>query len=95
MAQADYTGWIVRSGAGHDRGELFCVVGAEEGGQRLLLCDGKTRRLAKPKRKKPAHVTALAPCDDPAIQKLREGTLPSNKELRRALAAFRAEHKEG
>ena len=25
----DHTGWIVRSTAGHDRGELFCVVGQE------------------------------------------------------------------
>ena len=95
MAQADYTGWIVRSGAGHDRGELFCVVGAEEGGQRLLLADGKRRRLASPKAKKLVHVTALALYDHPVIQKLREGIPPSNKELRRALAAFRAEHKEG
>lgn len=95
MAHSDYTGWIVRSEAGHDRGELFCVVGTEEQERLLLLCDGKARRLAKPKRKKPGHVTALALYDHPVIQKLREGTPPSNKELRRALAAFRAEHKEG
>lgn len=88
----DPIGSIVRSEAGRDRGECFCVVAEEEG--YLLLADGKHRRVERPKRKKPGHVSPLtgeSRYDHPAIQKLREGTLPSNKELRRALAAFRAE----
>ena len=40
---------IVRSLAGRDKGELFCVVGTE--GAYLLLCDGKRRRAERPKRK--------------------------------------------
>ena len=54
---------------------------------------------SRPKRKKLGHVETLSDhlhmYQHPAIQKLREGIPPSNKELRRALAAFRAEHKEG
>ena len=45
---------IVLSKAGHDEGKLFMVVGAE--GERLLLCDGKNRRLDNPKCKSPKHV---------------------------------------
>ena len=66
---------IVRSLAGHDRGGLFCVLDTD--GPYLLLCDGKRRKLENPKRKKAVH-TAPA------------GNL-SNRDIRRALAAFRAE----
>ncbi len=95
----DYTGWIVRATAGREQGELFCVVGVDQEQGKLLLADGKHRRMACPKRKKLGHVETLSDhlhmYQHPAIQKLREGIPPSNKELRRALAAFRAEHKEG
>ena len=41
-------GDVVRSLAGHDKGELFCVVDA--GGGFLLLANGKERKLHSPKR---------------------------------------------
>ena len=95
----DYTGWIVQANAGRDKDGIFCVVGVDQEGRVLLLADGKRRRLSRPKRKKLGHVETLSDhlhmYQHPAIQKLREGIPPSNKELRRALAAFRAEHKEG
>ena len=89
----DYTGWIVRAQAGRDKGGLFCVMGIVQEGRRLLLADGKRRRAARPKRKKLGHVTCLTDSrhqfDHPAIQKLKQGEALSDKELRRALAAFR------
>ena len=86
----DYTGWIVRSTAGHDKGELFCVTGMEGG--YLLLVDGKRRKLSRPKRKKPGHVEvedsgAYQQLD---LQRFRMGEEISDRALRRALAAFRA-----
>ena len=88
----DYTGWIVRATAGRDRGGLFCVVGVEE--ERLLLSDGKRRKMARPKKKKLGHVEVLTDrlhqYDHPAIEKLKQGQALTDKELRRALAAFRA-----
>ena len=83
----DYTGWIVRATAGRDKGGLFYVVGGDREG-RLLLCDGKRRKLARPKAKKPRHVEPLPEFDHPAIQKLKQGEALSDKALRRALAAF-------
>ena len=84
-------GQIVRSLAGHDKQGLFCVIGAQ--GEHLLLADGKRRRAAHPKAKKPRHVEALTPpdrpFDHPAIQKLKQGEPVSDRELRRALAAFK------
>lgn len=47
-------GAVVRALAGHDSGTLYCVVDTE--GDFLLLADGKTRRLARLKRKRRKHV---------------------------------------
>ena len=86
----DYTGWIVRATAGRDRDGLLCVVGVDQGRKRLLLADGKRRKLARPKAKDLGHVKLLtAGFDHPAMQKLKQGEALSDKALRRALAAFR------
>ena len=83
------TGWLVRSQAGHDKGTLLCVAGRE--GEFLLLADGKRRRLAAPKRKKPGHVELVdaGVFPHPALQALRRGEPVTDRALRRALAAFR------
>lgn len=89
----DYTGRIVQATAGRDKDGVFCVVGADREGDRfrLLLADGKRRRTAKPKRKKLGHVRFLTrdTFPHPAMQKLKQGEPLSDRELRRALAAFK------
>ena len=82
------TGWIVRAEAGRDKGGVFCVVGEADG--LLLLADGRRRRMSRPKRKKPGHVSVLdrGAFGHPAVGKLKEGKPVSDRELRRALAAF-------
>lgn len=90
----DYLGWIVRSTAGRDKDGIFFVVGVDQERNRLLLADGKHRKTAKPKAKKPGHVELLEDrqhgYDHPTIEKLKQGQALTDKELRRALAAFRA-----
>ena len=84
------TGRIVQAAAGRDKGGFFCVVGLDQEGQRLLLADGKRRKWARPKAKKLGHVRFFTDgFDHPAIQKLKQGEALSDRELRRALAAFR------
>ena len=86
----DYTGWIVQATAGRDKEGFFCVVGADQEQKRLLLANGKRRKAARPKVKDLHHVKLLTDgFDHPAIQKLKQGEALSDKELRRALAAFR------
>ena len=68
----DYTGQIVQATAGRDKGGVFCVVGMDHRQERLLLADGKRRKVSRPKAKK-----------------LRQGEPVSDRELRRALAAFK------
>ena len=85
----DYTGRIVRADAGRDKEGIFCVVGVDRERSRLLLADGKRRKIARPKAKKPAHVTCLRPFDHPVVRSLHEGEPVSDRALRRALAAFK------
>ena len=76
---------VVVSKAGHDKGKYLLVVGAEA--DRLLLCDGKNRRLANPKSKSPRHVRVVLS---------GSGRPESDKEIRKtiALAAQNAAAKE-
>ncbi len=47
-------GTIVISTAGHDKGQLLLVTGAD--GRYVYLADGKERRLAAPKKKNLKHI---------------------------------------
>ena len=87
----DCTGWIVQATAGRDKDELFFVVGVDETQKRLLLANGKRRKAAHPKAKQFAHVQPVDPedFDHPVIHKLQQNESVSDRELRRALAAFK------
>lgn len=88
----DRTGQIVQATAGRDQGGLFCVVGIGSRQGTLLLADGKRRKAAHPKVKNTAHIRTpegASEFDHPAIQKLKQGVPVSDRELRRALAAFK------
>lgn len=76
---------LVVSKAGHDKGKLFVVTGTKDG--KLLLCDGKNRRMANPKGKSPKHVRVVRPGSDAPA---------SDKDIRKtiALAASGAAAKE-
>ena len=56
----DYTGQIVQATAGRDKGGVFCVVGMDHRQERLLLADGKRRKVSRPKAKKLGHIRQLA-----------------------------------
>ena len=88
---ADCVGWIVRSAAGHDKEELFCVVGVEQSGPHLLLANGKQRKAASPKLKKPGHVQVLdqGGFDHPVIRKLQNKETVSDRAIRIVLASFK------
>ena len=75
---------IVKSTAGRDQGKLFFVLEVEE--DFLLLADGKTRKLERPKRKKRKHTAFQAHSDCRVAEKIRSGEKLTNSELRRTLA---------
>ena len=69
------TGRVVISSAGHDKGRFMLVVGAD--GDRVLVADGKERKLASPKKKNIRHVRATESTIEP------EGL--TDKKLRKTL----------
>ena len=89
----DHTGEIVRADAGRDKGGIFCVVGVDQEQNRLLLADGKRRKVSHPKRKKLGHVSCLTDqlhmYGHPVVHSLKQGEPVSDRALRRALAAFK------
>ena len=62
-------GHVVKALTGRDNGRWFLVVG-EQKGPYLLLADGRTRRMARPKKKNIRHVHDLGmPEDAPQLLK--------------------------
>jgi len=51
------TGAMCTSLAGHDRGELFVIIG--EAGEYVSLVNGASRPMAKPKKKKKKHIQVI------------------------------------
>lgn len=81
------TGLIVKSTAGHDKNQFFCVVAARPGG--VFVANGKERKLNKPKLKNEKHVAPTNTVLDP-------GAFSTDKQLRRALGDFSAgRHEQG
>lgn len=72
-------GQIVCSAAGRDRGKFMVVVGFF--GSDPLVCDGKERRLEKPKRKNEKHLKFTNAF-------LKPERLNSNSSIRKALREY-------
>ncbi|UOO38702.1 KOW domain-containing RNA-binding protein [Oscillospiraceae bacterium CM] len=75
---------IVTSVNGRDKGKRFFVVDVAD--NFVYLCDGKSRRLEKPKRKKLKHVRFETKSGCRAAEKIRSRQKVTNSDLRRALA---------
>lgn len=75
-------GQVVKSCAGRDSDSLMVVVKSDEAC--VYVCDGKERRLSKPKRKNPKHVIITK-------RILNESQMHSDKRLRIALAQLESD----
>lgn len=80
-------GSIVFSKAGRDKGEYFVVVASE--GEYAYICDGKTRKCDKPKKKKLKHMTVTKAVSELICKKLTDNEKVTNNEIRRAISEFR------
>ncbi|MCI1964986.1 MAG: KOW domain-containing RNA-binding protein [Oscillospiraceae bacterium] len=74
-------GLVVRSAAGRDKGGFFAVLQADA--LSAVICNGKRRSLEHPKTKNVKHLF-------PTNTLLPEQSLQTNREIRRALAAYEA-----
>lgn len=76
------SGSLVRSTAGHDKGDLLLVVGFEK--DAVLVADGRQRPLEKPKKKNPKHL-------EPTSLKISDEETQFNSRLRKALFKLKSE----
>ena len=74
-------GRVVFCIAGHDKGRFYAVVKWQ--GERVLIADGKARKLEAPKTKNPIHLKKTNHILDLS-------QVVTNKKLRLALAPFNA-----
>ena len=81
----DIIGSIVTSKAGRDKGRTF-VVTATEGEEFVMLADGETRRVSRPKKKKLKHLQGSKTICRTIAEKLGAGGCVTNSEVRKALA---------
>ena len=67
-------GMLARSKAGHDKNEVFVIIGIEN--EYVFLADGKNRLICQPKKKKIKHIQLIKDkydveaADDAAIRKI-------------------------
>lgn len=86
-----YKSDIVIALNGRDKGKHFFVIELDD--IYAFLCDGKSRRIDKPKRKKLKHMKLKANSDCRTASKIRSGDKVTNSEIRRALAEYTADNR--
>ena len=72
-------GFLVCVTAGRDKGNLFVAADAHDGF--VYIADGRKRKLEKPKRKNPKHISPVGECID--TENL------TNKKLRRLINEYK------
>ena len=79
------TGKFVLSLSGRDKGRVHVIVASDAEKGIVYLCDGKTRKVERPKAKKLKHIKFLSHRDDALIVAINEGNL-SDSAIRAAIA---------
>ncbi len=80
------TGDIVKSIAGRDSGCYFAVMAVS--GNYVLICDGKSRKTDKPKRKKVKHLETGVGHSVFIADKIKNNEKVTNRELKSELKPY-------
>lgn len=80
---SDMIGRLVRSRSGHDKGRYYLVLARAD--EILYLADGRKRGIENPKKKNVRHVQIVHRVAADLMNK-KDGTLPSDLEIRAAMA---------
>ena len=79
-------GDIVCSIAGRDKDCYFVVTAAHD--NFAYICDGKCRKIEKPKKKKVRHLKAGFGCSDYTSDKIKNGEQVTNRELKMEIRPY-------
>lgn len=93
MTQQAALGRVAISRAGRDRGRAFLIVGVADEAH-VLLADGATRRLTRPKKKKLMHLRIEPARADEIAKRLESGAALLDADIRKALSALGYDREE-
>lgn len=82
-------GDIVISTAGREKDNCFVVVGLQD--NFAFICDGKNRKIDKPKKKKIKHLSSVIGHSEFVSSKLFKSEAVTNREIKKELKLY-AEH---
>lgn len=80
-------GEFAKSKAGHDKSEIFIINNIED--EYVYLVNGKTRTLAKPKKKKIKHIQIINEIDDELQQKINTNLILRDEDIKRAIKSYK------
>ena len=86
------TGCFARSIAGHDKTEIYIIVGEEPG--YVYLSDGKLKKVGNPKKKKLKHIQPVKRADALIAEKLETQKELHNEDIKRAIKEYISNMKE-
>ena len=77
-------GDLVLSRSGRDKGRIFLVIGTEN--DRVIVADGKTRKIGSFKKKNGKHLELLLPQADVSLaERIGKGVPTSNERLKKRI----------
>lgn len=85
----EMTGMLASSKAGHDKLTVYVIIKEET--EYVYLVDGKSRTLARPKKKNKKHIQVIKKCQEPGLaEKIRAGTI-DDIEIRKTIKQYQAD----
>lgn len=80
-------GRVVLSIQGHDKGKTFLVVGLVDE-KHVLIADGDSRKLCKPKKKQAKHLTPKPYVAEEALDSIKKQVQTADSDIRKALKTY-------
>lgn len=86
------TGYFGKSLAGHDKGEIYLIIG--EDNDCVMVADGNLKKIDSPKKKNKKHIQIIKNyAGDKLMKKISEASNDANDEIRLAIKRFKREEK--
>ena len=81
-----HIGEFVYVRAGRDKGKCFIILSCDD--TFMYICDGKRRKVEKPKMKSIKHLSFTGEFDELVSKKLNGNDKPTNNEVKREISKF-------
>ena len=80
-------GRVVLSKQGHDKGKVFLVVGLVDD-RYVLIADGDSRKLSKPKKKQTKHLVPKPHLATEALDSIHRKAQTADSDIRKAIKTY-------